>query len=506
MASAYKETAPATSLFTGADGNLPYMHLPEATLTFSRPLGSSELGWLHTVTDDAVVQACAALRLRHPLLVSKVAFHTTAPPSVVYASPLTRAHALREATAQIEFHTFHDQDATTEALRDRWLSPTPEDALDMRNGTCSLYWARDVDPRSGKYILGFMMPHFITDGRRRLNLVRCMLDLLPGRAQRELAAHFAGEVPVVEIPPALDSLLPDMGNTEPAELAKAKTAFDELVQYRSKPTSGLVPDGVISEDNLHPRVVRQTWSAEETKYILKACKAHSVTITHLANVASAFACLQRPGAAQVNGFSSGEDAYYFELCQALDINAKLPQVSRNGETETAVRIVTYPVLLSVPCTAAVESAGTIAIWDAARQFKERHDAYVNSPYFWHFTRFYRAIAVENYMTQRAGKTFMPYMSSMGDLKGILPTRYSVEASHAGVNEAGSHSAEIRVLDSIAAEKVDPQVASFLLYTFDDRLNLQFKWNAGRTSDNLINGWFGRVVEIILQAAGDEGPM
>ncbi|KAH9934972.1 uncharacterized protein B0H18DRAFT_494514 [Fomitopsis serialis] len=532
MTSAPKESTSAQSLFP-SDGKPPYVHLRETTSTFSRPLGRNELGYAlvrgprgyadsftivplacsggHTITDDEVVQACAALRLRHPLLASKVAYSTTKPPELVYTSPLSNVHALREAKAQIEFHAFHAQDASTEALRDQWLYANPEEALDLRNGTCSLYWGRDIDSRSGKYILGFMTPHFITDGRRRLNLVRCMLDLLatPGRAQHELVMYFAGKMPIVEIPPALEGLCPDMRDTDPAELVKAKAAFDELVKLRSKPLSGLIPDGVIAEGNLQPRFIRQTWSPEETKSILRACKAHGVTITQLANVASAFACVQRPGAARFSGGPSDEDSHYFEFSQAFDVNTKVPRLTNNGETETAIRIVIYPVVMSVPRAAVAESASQDAIWDAARQFKERNDAFVKSPYFWHFTGFYGAIAVENYMAQMAGKPFMPYMSSMGDLKSVLPIRYPVHHHHAngivnGVNGSTRHNAEIRVLDQISAGKIDPQVANFLMYTFDDRLNIQFKWNAGRTSDNLINSWFSRVVEIISQVAVDEG--
>jgi len=534
MASPPKESALAQSLFP-SDGKPPYVHLRETTSTFSRPLGGNELGYAlvrgprgysdsftivplacsggHIITDDEVVQACAALRLRHPLLASKVAYSTTKLPELVYTSPLSKAHALREAKAQIEFHAFHAQDASTEALRDKWLYANAEEALDLRNGTCSVYWGHDIDSRSGKYILGFMTPHFITDGRRRLNLVRCMLDLLatPGRAQHELAMHFAGKMPIVEIPPALEGLCPDMRNTDSAELAKAKAAFDELVKLRSKPVSGLIPDGVIAEGNLQPRFIRQTWSPEETKSILRACKAHGVTITHLANVASAFACVQRPGAVRFSGGSSDEDSYYFEFSQAFDVNAKVPRLTNNGETETAIRVVIYPIVMSVPRAAVAESAGQNAIWDAARQFKERNDAFVKSPYFWHFTGFCGAIAIENYMAQMAGKPFMPYMSSMGDLRSVLPIRYPVHSHHAngtvnGVNGSTRHNAEIRVLDQISAGKIDPQVANFLMYTFDERLNIQFKWNAGRTSDNLINGWFSRVVEIISQVAVDEGAM
>lgn len=252
------------SLFL-TDGKPPYAHLRESTTTYRRPLGQNEVGYAiirgpcgyfdsfsivpftcsggHTITDDEVTQACAALRLRHPLLASKVAYSTESLPEFVVHSPMTEAHALREARAQIEFRTFHDHEAATEALRNRWFSATPEDALDLRNGTCSLYWGRDIDPRSGRYILGFMTTHFVTDGRRRLNLVRCMLELLaaPGRAKEELAAYFAGQTPIVDLPPPWEALFPEMGALNVSEMGKAKAAFDELIKYRSKVSTTEAP-------------------------------------------------------------------------------------------------------------------------------------------------------------------------------------------------------------------------------------------------------------------------
>ncbi|KAH9934970.1 uncharacterized protein B0H18DRAFT_951458 [Fomitopsis serialis] len=479
-----KESAP---MLFPSDGKPPYVHLRETTLTFSRPLGGNELGYVllrrtrgyydsftivslvcsggHTITDDEVVQACAALRLRHPLLASKVAYSTMEPPTLVYTSPLTEAHAVREARAQIEIHAFHDQDASTETLRDQWLYANPEEALDLRNGTCSLYWGRDTDSRSGKYILGFMTPHFITDGRRRLNLVRCMLDLLatPGRAAHELAAHFSGKMPIVEIPPAWESLCPDMRTTDPAELAKAKEAFDELVKFRSK-----------------PRFVRQIWSTEETKRILKACKAHGVTITHLANIASAFATVQHPGAADRNGVPRDEDSYYFEFSQAIDLSAKVPRLSNNGEMRRpfACRQIGRPGR-DLGCRAPIQGA--------ERRLRE---VTLLLALQW----FLRCDRFENYMAQMTGKPFVPYMSSLGDLKSILPIRYPVQLPHVNgdVDGSTSHSAEVRILDQITSGKIDPQVSSFLMYTFDESLNLQFKWNAGRSSYS--------------QVADDEGTM
>ena len=52
--------------------------------------------------------------------------------------------------------------------------------------------------------------------------------------------------------------------------------------------SGIVADGSVQAP-LRAGIVRKVWSAAETARILRACKAHGVTITHLANVAGALA-------------------------------------------------------------------------------------------------------------------------------------------------------------------------------------------------------------------------
>lgn len=238
----------------------PHMHLQETALTFSRPMAPSEFSYIivrgrlgygdsytvlqlastggHSITDDEVVYACASLRLRHPLLASKVNFNSPTIPELNFTSPLTQAHAVRAARAQIEFHTFDDQEVAAAALCERWLSTEADDVLDIRDATCSLYWAKSIDPKAGQYIFGLRTTHFITDGRRRLNLVRCFMGLLatPGRARKELAAHFSGKTPLVEMPPTLESLIPKSELSE-AEDAKAKAAFEELVKFMDKVSS-----------------------------------------------------------------------------------------------------------------------------------------------------------------------------------------------------------------------------------------------------------------------------
>ena len=235
----------------------PHAHLTETVLTFSRPLGNNEFSWVrvrgqlgyadsytiallsctgsHAIADEEVVAACATLRLRHPLLGSKVTFSSAHFPELSFTAPLTESHALRSARAQIEFHTFDDQDAAAGALSNLWMSTLADEVLDIRDATCSLWWGKSAEPAAGTYVFGLRTTHFITDGRRRLNLVRCFIELLasPGRARMELAAHFAGKTPRVGMPPALESLWSKVEHSD-EEVTRAKVAFGEIVKYIDK--------------------------------------------------------------------------------------------------------------------------------------------------------------------------------------------------------------------------------------------------------------------------------
>ena len=192
----------------------------------------------HLIDDNDVVLACAALRLRYPLLASSKSF--IGEPRFVVNTPLTYAHAIRMAREQVEFQTFDDHDAATLALRNRWLAFDPDDALDVRVRSCAFVWARDADPKSGKYVLGIISSHSVTDNRRRLNLVRRFLELLsaPGQAKAELDAHFAKKRPLAPIPPSTEELKPKLSDDE-AEATQAKTVFNNLVvQHFGKVCAG----------------------------------------------------------------------------------------------------------------------------------------------------------------------------------------------------------------------------------------------------------------------------
>lgn len=244
------------------------------------------------------------------------------------------------------------------------------------------------------------------------------------------------------------------------------------------------------------------WSQEETSSILRACKAQGVTITALVNAAGALASVRDPSELAI---SPTDDAYYFEFSQAIDLNSRVPYISTNGEVETAVRILDYPVIIRVPSAIAHSTNVSSSVFDVAREFKARNAEFVQSPYFWQFLDMYLPLQSQRYASNLSStsKPLMPYMSSLGDLKTLLPARYPVRFPEVNGHGAGGHSpAEVIITDQITASRMDPQMASFLLYTFDGKLHLQFKWNAGRLSEACIDAWFERTLNIISGVSTD----
>ncbi|KZT65557.1 hypothetical protein DAEQUDRAFT_716316 [Daedalea quercina L-15889] len=497
----------------------------ETVLTTSRPLSISEYTYAlvrqgggmsdpativslacsegHIITDDEVVSACAALRLRYPLLGASVALFGT--PHFVVNSPMTHAHALRTAKDQIEFHTFDDQEKALITLRDQWLACDTDRALDIRERTCALWWGKDADSKSGKYILGLITTHFATDNRRRLNLVRRFLELLasPGQAKAELNAHFSGRASPVPIPSPTENLRPELSGDE-EEARNARLAFDDLVtRYMNKPMFGIIPDGLPSAAP-SPRMLRQVWSSEDTTGILRACKAHGVTITHLVNVAGALASVCGNGSASLAASGHDDDAFYFDISQQMDITAKLqkyPDGAASGDMEAAVRVETYPIMLRVSRSAVADAnIRAHVLWEAAKQFREQSDGFVKSPYFWHFLSMYGPLLAEAYRARLAGRGALPFMSSLGDLKMFLPTRYAVQTASAAPECPTG--AEIRVTDKWTTVRIDPCSLAYHLFTFQGRLHLQLMYNASHTSEALVTPWFNRLLDILSRAVRD----
>ncbi|KAH9916903.1 uncharacterized protein B0H18DRAFT_1036407 [Fomitopsis serialis] len=464
-------------------------YIPEAALASSRPLSIGELMYAASrrgggMTDPSTIDTPSpttkyprlrGIAPRYPLLASNVTFLSG--PHFLVNAPATLARALQSAKAQVEFHTFHDQ----------------EQPLDIRERTCALWWGRDADPQSGKYVFGLITTHFVTDNRRRLNLMRRFLELLA------IGCHFAAKAAPVPIPVPTEHLKPQLGD-DAEEARQAKIVFDELVnQYAKKPMSGIVADGTPAAA-LTPRILRKVWSSEETARILRACKAHGVTITHLVNIAGALSSVHDKS---VN--DDDDDALYFDFSQPMDITAKIPQHPggiTSSDLEVAVRIELYPVMLRVPRSVATGNESQESIWEVAKQFKKQNDAFVKSPYFWHFLPMYRPMITESYNAKLAGRPAMPFMSSLGDLKTVLPARYPVQTSNTANGHAGDTGAEIRITENWTAGRIDPFSLVYHLFTFDGRLYLQFRYNMNRTSSALIEPWFERVVAIVSRSTQD----
>ena len=246
-------------------------------------------------------------------------------------------------------------------------------------------------------------------------------------------------------------------------------------------------------------MLRKVWSAEETTRILRACKEHGVTITHLVNVAGALSSLQngvKPCGA-VSAPDQDDDAFYFEYMQPIDVTAKIPEQAdrafNGSDMDVACRVELYPVLLRVPRTQVAQ------VWEVARLFKQQNDAFVQSPYFWRMLPMYLSLVPESVAAKLAGRPALPFMSSLGDLKSVLPSRYPVKTPAASTNDR-LEAAEIRILDNYTTGRVDPFSLVYHLFTFDGRLYLQFRYNVTRTSSTLIEPWFDRLVSIVSRSA------
>lgn len=264
-----------------------------------------------------------------------------------------------------------------------------------------------------------------------------------------------------------------------------------------QPMSGIIPDGSLRAP-LRPRMVRKVWSAGETARILRACKAHSATVTHLVNVAGSLSSVYP--SLNAAAAPASEISYCFDFFQAVDVAAKAASKAET-EMETVVRMDLYPVVLRVTRAQIVDSANEPeGVWDIARLYKEQNDAFLKSPYFWHLLAMHSVRVTESYQAMLAGKPSLPFMSSLGDLKTLLPARYPVHppaASSDGGSEATG--AEIRITDNWTAGMVDPLSLAVHLFTFDGRLHLQCRHNVSFMSDALVVPWFDGLIEIVSRA-------
>ena len=180
---------------------------------------------------------------------------------------------------------------------------------------------------------------------------------------------------------------------------------------------------------------------------MRACKAHGVTVSQVCSAALILTAI-RYGPKAPSGSEDGDTNLYFKVHLPIDLLSRAPGAPQ-GAREAAVRVGHYPTFLSVPRAAADE--GEDGLYELARQVKDRHTAFVDSPWFWHFIRYYLADsqAILDAALDAAAKpeaanappaAFLPLLSSLGDWSKKLPAEYDVKTKDDG--EAG----QLRVAD------------------------------------------------------------
>ncbi|PCH43670.1 hypothetical protein WOLCODRAFT_138512 [Wolfiporia cocos MD-104 SS10] len=483
--------------------------LPYSDLTISRPLGIVEYLWLSSrgmrgfmdmftvvaldcsdrhVTHKDVETAFSIIRLRHPLLGSRLSRTSSSPlPELMYAVPMTDAHAIREARANLEFGTFQDRDTAMSTLRERGIKSPPSTAIDVRSSMSFIVWLEGIGSSSGQHVIGLLIPHFITDARRKLGVLHEMMELLaaPERLQSELAQLCATAAVSIQLPAPLDSKVPDLSACSADELRKAREVFDELTKFSKMPRSGLVPDGTPDEDKYAGRALHHTFSPDQTTSILRACKVLGVTITSLILSAMAFATLPRKDAQRSGDqttSNSDDDVRHFHATVLVDLSTRLPEPPSGGDNVT-LWVGSSPVFMQTPGSSTAQHEGIDAIWAVAKQCRERHAAYLQSPYFWHFNELYASMTMAPWNPVPEGKAFLPAFSSLGDCSNLL-----------------SSSNGIDIVDIAFAGTVSPEAVVAVAWTYKGMLNYQLRHNASRTTATLIDPFFQRVVDILMKAS------
>ncbi|PCH36961.1 hypothetical protein WOLCODRAFT_28852 [Wolfiporia cocos MD-104 SS10] len=491
----------------------------ESVITSGRPLAGSELGQLFTrgmqgfsdryvtlaldspstrpVFDDHVVLALAALRIRDPLLSCHVSFAGPVP-AYVCAAPMTERHALKEARDMIEFSTFWARDQSEGALRKRWSEGVdPRDTLDIRQGIIRLVWMKGVGSAEGQYIFGLQEPHFVTDARRQIRVVRQFLELLVDvdRAHGDLMGYFSGPRRPLRIPDSLEDWLPEMQISD--SQMEARDAYNKLIPASTLPRGGRIPDGTGAKDDAMPHEILRVWSREDTKRILSACSAHGVTITHTASAVMALAAMEMHANSESLSPISPNEPQGFCLSNAIDLMARADSEARELESEQSARIITFPVYIAAPPSAYAATHKMETLWSLAKQCRDNIRAFVQSPHFWQFVQLARATMTEDFFSRVASKPSVPYLSSIGDLDSELPMHYPFVSSSASSEEGGKAAAPaLYIANMTMGVKADPFIDSLIIWTYDKKLHMDLMYSASRMTPALMDPYFSRIQDII----------
>ncbi|KAI0920506.1 hypothetical protein AcW1_002228 [Taiwanofungus camphoratus] len=456
-----------------------------------------------TLTDSQVTLAWALLRVRHPLLTARVSDGPE--PVLVCTPPLTETHAMKEARSQVEFDISENIGEAALKLQDRWVGVDARNTLDVRREVCTVFWCRGVGASAGKYVFGLNAIHSVTDGRSMLNLTWQFLEALaaPERARYELARHFDGQVSSIKVPVAIESISADRTATCGADEQKA---FGEAMKFAAMPMSGLVPDGTDNDDKIQSRVVRHVWSKLNTSRVVRACRAHGVTVTQLVSAAMVIAALpSTDNSLAVPNASQRDGSKYFHILNMIDLSSRWRRLPKgDGINEAVLGISAYPTLLRIP--AAYEQAAQV-VWDIAKQSKEHRIAYVESPYFQHFNRSYQSM-LQSYVALCAGGPCLPAFSSVGDCSKLLPSRYGIHPTTNGIvappgSPDNGLGGEIVVTDIVIGLKAFNALPTLHVWTFNNELSMLLTHNSSHSSTSLIDPYFQRIVNIVTLLAAEE---
>lgn len=276
---------------------------------------------------------------------------------------------------------------------------------------------------------------------------------------------------------------------------------------------GLVPDG--SADTFKARIIRHTWSDSDTAKIIRACKAHGVTVTQLVSAIMAIAAAPPHGGIfeDCHFLHSRplpcSDYYCFKLHMAIDLSRRSQMSSSEKAVyEAVLRAAGYAIFVAVPRFKMPDHEGAVnEAWSIARQCKQSHDVYVGSPYFWHFNQRYLSTQLSH--RDSAVQPRLPLLSSLGDCSKQLPSRF-VMTSAPAESVLGKHHTlrrgEIIVSDMMISGRMLPDAMALHLWTYGSHLNVQLTHNSSYTSTILMDRYFRRVIEMVtmlgLSVEGD----
>ncbi|KAH9940267.1 hypothetical protein B0H21DRAFT_893726 [Amylocystis lapponica] len=502
-------------------GNTRPHPMAEQDTTSSRPLSASEqfyVAWRHGVgagdalplitldcspatpiSDANVIVAWAVLRLRHPMLASRIKFATSGA-EIVCSSARTQARAIALAEACIEFALFDDRDHAVEALRAQFGGRNPQRTTDIR-AEMRVVWYKDTTGERGQYIFGMQTA--------------------------ELDAHFAdstGAVLPPKIPQPVENIFLDLSAYDTEERPKVKEAVDKIIRKADVLRCGLAYDGSEIQSGADHRCIRRTFSELDTALILRACKVHGVTVTQFFLASWAVAAIEigheetKDGVHKRPGLSLQNGSYHFNNLLVIDLAPFIKVLPGNNDIapNISLQLASYISTISISHTTFTQFNCSAVVWGAARRAKADHAAFLQSPYFWHliihlhipirdeFSGMSFSDSQEEPVVVPRPHPLMPSISGMGDISTLLPSSISAspgadpDCARDGLFESDGRT--IRIADMMICVRSPPAYGVSHVWTFNGKMTLQLTYDCASFSPARGDKFFGRVADIVAQVA------